>query len=175
MDFNIKKQIAILNRVKKLTTIPKTQFTHVKEVADFFQVSTSTINRIINNNMEEFRMDGLVRLKKDKLKQFKLENEIPSNLIKTGSLTIIPCRTVFRIGMLLQKSEVARRLRTYLLDVEEMFLGNDGEVVVLSKEETLLMNIMRGKTEDEINEATTIYKEYVNRSVEISKENLFKF
>ena len=174
VEFEIKKQLAILNKVKHLVSMENTKSTHVRALAAFFEVNVSTINRIIRKNMEEFQEDGLIRLKKKELKWFKDKNVLPDSLMKVNSLTVIPYRTVFRIAMLLSKSDVAKRVRTYLLDVEEVVTIN-GKVDVLNKEESLLLNITRADSDAEMEHALNEYTTYINKKIpKIAKHNVFE-
>jgi len=72
---------------------------------------------------EELEEDGIFVAKKDKLKEIKgllqKVGNLDNSIKYAGSLTIFPRRAVLRVGMLLRDSEVAKTVRSYLLNIEE--------------------------------------------------------
>jgi len=74
-------------------------------------------------------------LRGDNLKEFKGSEDDFGNLenkIKYSSqLTVLPRRAVLRVGMLLRDSEVAKKIRNYLLNVEEVVDSKDREWAIL--------------------------------------------
>lgn len=89
-------------------------------VAEFFEVPVETIRSTVNRNREEFDGDGYRVIERAEvscmLKLTPDELGIPRN---AGSVALFPRRAVLRIAMLLRDSEVARKVRDYLLDTEQ--------------------------------------------------------
>lgn len=125
-------RIEVLDKVKKLLLIPELDVMTIKQVADYYGVTVDVIKKCHSNNKKEIEEDG-VTLKnyKDFLKgnHFTLETKQGKSIIRlsdTVTLEIpnrgIRCfskRAVLRIGMLLRDSEVAKEVRTQLLNTFE--------------------------------------------------------
>ncbi|MEC4115139.1 DNA-binding protein [Myroides pelagicus] len=115
------------------------------QVAQYFDVDTRTIDRILENNKEELIYSGYEVYNGVKLKQFKdhilsflakedgndidvvtikqiYGNEIDS-LNKTSILGTFTYKAFLNIGMLLTDSENAQRLRSIILDIVIDFLN----------------------------------------------------
>ncbi|WP_286197619.1 hypothetical protein [Bacillus sp. ISL-34] len=89
--------------------------------ATYYEIPVETIRTIIKRNREEFNDYGEMRILKGKaLKDFKaaVQDELLFNGV--NSLTLLNRRGLLRLGMLLTDSEVARAVRNYLLNVEEV-------------------------------------------------------
>lgn len=117
----------VLNKVKDLIFLQNTELMTVEQVAKYYQVTEDAVKWHLRNNKDELKADGLRILKKktglDELKALmkngKESNSLPSNILNSSILTVIPRRAILRIGMLLRDSEIAKQVRSYLLDVEE--------------------------------------------------------
>jgi hypothetical protein len=114
------KHTEILDKVKGLAMLPDDVHVTVQMAGNYFEVSRETILSVIKNNRDELESDGLKVLKGDDLKAYASSiNDVALINPKTSQFTIIPRRAVLRIGMLLRDSEVAKQVRTYLLNLEE--------------------------------------------------------
>lgn len=121
-DANINK-VEILNKVKALTTLPDDMHVTVEMAADYYEVGVKAIKSITLRHRDELESDGLKVLKGYEFENFVSFSLKPANIEvspKTRSLTLIPRRALLRIGMLLRDSEVAKQVRSYLLNVEEI-------------------------------------------------------
>lgn len=107
----------VLDKVKKLTTLPDDLHVSIDMAAAYYEVGKEAINSLIKDNREELESDGLKVLRGSELMSFKDMGVIGKN---TSAFTIIPRRALLRIGMLLRDSSVARQVREYLLNVEEI-------------------------------------------------------
>jgi len=114
----------VLNKVKGLILLPDDTNITVEMASSYYECDKELIKYHIKTNKEELVSDGLKVLKGQELKEFKALLEVgESNYltpeIKTSpSLTMIPRRAILRLGMLIEKSEIAKQVRTYLLNVE---------------------------------------------------------
>ncbi len=93
-----------------------------EQIADFFEVTTRTIDNLLSNNEEELKKNGYLVLMGNKLKDFKflLRSEFGNEIdfiTKTTRLGIFEFRTFLNIGMLLTDSERAKTLRNMILDI----------------------------------------------------------
>ena len=112
----------ILEKVKDLVFLPSTNLMTVQQVSDFYEVGYEAIQSLIKDNRGELQDDGYRVLKGSDYKNFVMSSKNIANYIspKARSLAVFPRRAVLRVGMLLRDSEVAKQVRTYLLDVEEI-------------------------------------------------------
>ena len=123
MRDNLVGKYYVLDKVKELILLPDKDNMTTEMVADYYDVNIKTINSIIKLHKEELEIDGLQVLKGKDFTHFatlidKMANDGNYFSPKIRSLTIIPRRVILRIGMLLRDSEVAKQIRTYLLDIE---------------------------------------------------------
>ncbi|MCS1350345.1 phage antirepressor KilAC domain-containing protein [Mechercharimyces sp. CAU 1602] len=109
-------RVEVLDKVKKLALLPNDVHTTVGLVANYYEVSKKTIEKIIERHRLEVESDGLKVLRGKELTDMKSVGLIGK---RTASFVVVPRRAVLRIGMTLEKSEVAKAVRDYLLDAEE--------------------------------------------------------
>ncbi|HFG9757632.1 TPA: hypothetical protein ACGI56_000270 [Clostridioides difficile] len=118
-DRNIDR-VDVLEHVKEILTLANTDFSTVELVSEYYEVDRDTIKKLIQRNRIELELDGLKLYKYNDIAEV-LENtkkgldvtfKIPSR-----GLILIPKRAILRIGMLLRDSEVAKEVRTRLLDI----------------------------------------------------------
>ena len=87
-------------------------------VADYFEVDVRTIDNYLSNYEEELKHNGYVLCKGKMLKEFKLRfaHEIDF-ASKTTQLGLFDFRSFLNIGMLLNDSDKAKKLRSAILDI----------------------------------------------------------
>ena len=107
----------VLEKVKALTMLPDDLHVSIEQSAEYYEVGKEAINSLIKDNREELESDGLRLLRGEELMSFKDMGVIGK---KSSSFTIIPRQAILRIGMLLRDSQVARSVRDYLLNVEDI-------------------------------------------------------
>lgn len=106
-------------RVKALSSflLPKDFGATTQMVADYFEVgSVSAIKSLIKDNREELEGNGLRLTTKDELSSLKELGYISKN---SGNVNVFTRRTILNVAMLLRDSEVAKQIRTVLLDATE--------------------------------------------------------
>jgi hypothetical protein len=89
-----------------------------EQVADFYKVDTSTIDNYLSQYEKELKNNGYEVLKGPILKSFK-QTFSESIIIqqKTTQLGVFNFRAFINLGMLLVESEMARALRSKILDI----------------------------------------------------------
>ena len=113
-------RIEVLNKVKKLSMLPDDIHVTVEMAASYYEVEKYVIDRIIQRHREELTSDGIKTLRDENLREYKkFIGEHNVHLSAKSNLTLIPRRAILRIGMILRDSEVAKTVRSYLLNVEE--------------------------------------------------------
>ena len=123
----------VLNEVGKLESFTENGWTTTEYIAKFYDVAVPTIKSVVLRNKNEVIMDGYKILQKKDLKAPKfrktfgvdIEKKIKPLHSKTRSIALFSRRAVLRIGMLLRDSEVAKKVRSYLLNSENQNLNNE--------------------------------------------------
>lgn len=111
----------VLDRVKFVACLDGMAEVTIKLAADYYEVPTKTVESVIKRNRAEFNEYGEIRLLKgNALRDLKGLLHVEGDLKSASSLTLISRRGLLRIGMLLTESEVAKSVRNYLLNVEEI-------------------------------------------------------
>lgn len=110
----------VLDKVAVLRTLPDNMHCTTPMVAEFYEVDVTVIRQVVSRNQDEFNCDGYETVTRadvsDKLSLTWSELEFPA---KAHTAALFPRRAILRLGMLLRDSLVARRVRDYLLNVEE--------------------------------------------------------
>ncbi|MEV6793829.1 hypothetical protein AB0M87_17885 [Streptomyces sp. NPDC051320] len=117
-------RVDVLDKVKALALLPDGIHVRTEDVARYFDVSTSSVRRLTDrhraelteNGMRVLRGSDLERFKSDTLSLYSCASE--SYPQPRSGLRLFTRRTVLNVAMLLRDSEVARRVRSYLLDTE---------------------------------------------------------
>jgi hypothetical protein len=111
----------VLEKVKILPQLPNTLEITLQMAANYYEVPLETIRSLVKRNRMEFNEYEELRLLKGKaLKDFKTLVQDEPSLSGINSLQLLNRRGLLRLGMLLTESDVARSVRNYLLNVEEV-------------------------------------------------------
>ena len=124
------KHYEVLEKVKELLLIPGTEFATTQQVADFYEVDNEAVQKVMQRNSDELLFDGMITLTgketKEKLgsdnmstQNFRGYFELNGVKMNNRANTLFPRRAILRVGMLLRDSEVAKEVRTQLLNIEE--------------------------------------------------------
>ncbi|MDA1593074.1 MULTISPECIES: phage antirepressor KilAC domain-containing protein [unclassified Bacillus cereus group] len=132
------ERVDVLQKVKGLLLLPGLEMATTKQVADFYEVKLTTINNMILMHREELEADGVVFKK-----YLELEKEVNSQnfrelKIARRGVNVFPKRAILRVGMLLRDSEVAKEVRSQLLNIEEK--AEEHTKVADAEHETKLIN-----------------------------------
>lgn len=111
----------VLDKVKALSLLPDGMHVTTALVAAYFEVTVEVVRQLTRRHREELNANGMVVLRGADLRKFESDNMS----LSTGSypqarrsLTIYSRRAVLNVAMLLRDSDIARQVRTYLLDME---------------------------------------------------------
>lgn len=111
---------SVLERVKAVPALAGTLEVTVEMAANFYEVPVETVRTVIKRSRSEFNEYSELRvLRAKQLSEFRALVQLEPDLRSVPSLTLVSRRGLLRIGMLLTESEVARSVRSYLLNVEE--------------------------------------------------------
>lgn len=97
----------------------KNEYRYTKEqLADFYGVDTSTVDYYLSQFEKELKHNGYELLKGLNLKEFKNEfGGIINIQAKTTQLGVFNFRALLNLGMLLVESEMAKAIRSKILDI----------------------------------------------------------
>lgn len=106
----------VLDKVKALTMLPDGMHVTTDIAADYYEVSTDAIKKVVERNRHELADNGYTVLRGQQLRDFESDN--PS-LSKRRAVALFSKRTMLNLGQLLTGSDIAKGVRTRLLDSEE--------------------------------------------------------
>ncbi|MDA2382771.1 Bro-N domain-containing protein [Bacillus cereus] len=107
------------------------------QVADFYDVDYEAIKKITNRHKDELELDGYKSIEGKEIKEILVSDKMSPTKIKPRkghfvvvvngeevkvayrNVALFPKRAILRVGMLLRDSEVAKEVRTQLLNIEE--------------------------------------------------------
>lgn len=111
----------VLDKVKALALLPDGVHATTEMVAAYYEVPLKTIESVVEDNADELEANGRHVLKGAELREFATPFGGVANLglsPMARSLAIFSRRAILNVGQLLRDSEIARQVRTYLLDAE---------------------------------------------------------
>ena len=171
-------RVDVLNKVKELFLIPKLEMIPAKYVAEYYDIDYQALNQCIKRNHEELESDGiltctLTRIQREvqdvtPVKQvdrvhFSITvNDNVEYIVHNGKNTYLSPRAVLRIGMLLRDSEVAKEVRTQLLNTFE-HTTVEQRISDITEEEHLALRILRAENSCEVTLATKNLMDFYNR------------
>ena len=114
-------RVDVLDKVKALALLPDGTHATTEIVASFYEVDVEAINSTVRRNRSELEENGLRKLTGAELREYKESTggQSDQRLGRSGSLRLFTRRAILNVGQLLTESDVARQVRTYLLEVEE--------------------------------------------------------
>ncbi len=141
-----------------------------KQIAEYFDVDSRTIERYIENHREELEDTGYEVLSGEKLNKFKnvYGNDIhvvtvDKALISASVLGVFTFKSFLNVGMLLTNSEKARDLRAFILDIVIDFVnqkaGGSTKYINQREEEFLSSAIREHNYRQEFTNALDYYIE----------------
>lgn len=111
----------ILDKVGVLRTLPDNLHVTTPMVAEFYGVDREAILKIVQRNRDELESDGFRIIGRQEVVDILSTTPDELGMPKTApTMSLFPRRAVLRIGMLLRDSAVARQVRDYLLNVENL-------------------------------------------------------
>lgn len=136
------------------------EYATTQQVADFYGVDMESVRQIAKRNKAELEEDGYYtapgkeikeKLDSDKLSLSHIEPKLghfivhhkgQQTKITYRNVALFPKRAILRVGMLLRDSEVAKEVRTQLLNIEEK-TNKQIKVVDINEELILQTNIVK--------------------------------
>ncbi|MFJ4517475.1 hypothetical protein [Streptomyces sp. NPDC088816] len=111
-----------LDKVKALSVLPNSLHVTTDMAASYYEVGVDTVKSVILRNRKELTSNGMKVLRGTELRAFKAETEVHGEPLFVGvnSLRLFSRRALLNVGQLLTESDVARRVREYLLNAEQV-------------------------------------------------------
>jgi len=131
------ERVEVLDKVKNLLLLPELEMATTQQVADFYGVNEKAIRSMVADHRDELELDGYTTKSGKEIKgkldsALKTLSKIEPRLghfvvtykgeetkIAYRNVALFPKRAILRVGMLLRDSEVAKEVRTQLLNIEE--------------------------------------------------------
>ncbi|WP_016906076.1 hypothetical protein [Streptomyces xiaopingdaonensis] len=122
-------RVEVLDRVKALALSPDGVRASTRDVAAFFEVEVKVVEKLVERHRKELQESGMAVVVGGDLRKYQTDNVSVCSEGEVGypqggypqrrkSLMVFTRRAVLNVGMLLRDSEVARRVRRYLLEAE---------------------------------------------------------
>ena len=130
--------IAKMQMVKELLLLDGTELATTEMVATYYNVEIDTIKKVVERNYIELTSNGYRVLEGEELRDIKSLCQLKS---RARSLALFSKRAILNVGMLLRDSEVAKELRSRLLDIiydADKGIGNTQTIVEEIDETTKL-------------------------------------
>lgn len=189
-------RIETLEKVKNLLLIPYVGQATMSQVAEYYNVPIEAIRTQYKRNREEFELDGAIKQSSKSMKsligslrpnqkvtnyrgriEFKIDDEF-TLIVPNVGIVLFPKRAILRMGMLLRDSEVAKEVRTQLLNIVQHTSEKNPELLTanINKEQQLLLGIGQAYSSGNIIEvlkATQALDSFRQRHIKaIEKENV---
>lgn len=141
----------VLEKVKELLLISGTDYAVITQVADYYETGLEAIASLVKDNREELLEDGLVNASGQETKGI-LAKSSKNFANKRGYFVcdgikfnhrnnlLFPRRAILRIGMMLRDSEVAKEVRTQLLNIEEK-TSDESKTHDIDEEQSLMLSV----------------------------------
>lgn len=133
-------RVDVLDKVKALTFFPDGLHVDGPGVADYYEVPAETIKKVAQRNRQELEENGLRVLRGDEYREFAGINSVVSEggdvlslAPSQNTVMVFTRRTILNVGQMLKGSEVAKAVRTRLLDAEERERRQGGETVMIGR------------------------------------------
>lgn len=178
-------RVEVLDKVKELFLMPKLEMLTTQQVADYFEVDFTVVQKCYQRNQYEINSDGsplvsLASLKGQyvptKIGHGKCVFQIAENVtleVPNRGIRMFSKRAILRIAMLLRDSEVAKEIRTQLLNTFE-HATDEQRTADIDEETSILLNLARalttGTKEDYVY-ASKNYFDFQNRHIKALEDS----
>lgn len=150
-----------------------------QQVAEFYGIDNSTIDRYLSQHENELKHNGYVNLKAKSLKAFKEEfSWMLQEGAKAPQLGIFNFRSFLNLGMLLTESEKAKALRSKILDIVidtlNQRLGGSTKFINQREEDFLIAMAREPVYRKEFTEALNKYLDMGNYKYAVYTDSIYK-
>mgnify|MGYP001770666427 CR=1 FL=1 len=184
-------RVDVLDKVGNLLLLPNTEYATTEQVAKYYKVGKEAIKTIVFNHNDELKSDGYKLLSGKDTKEFLVScNLQPTNhrgyFVAAGQKFanknngLFPKRAILRVGMLLRDSEIAKEIRTRLLDIVHDTEKEKPEIIQnvvneISEEKQLMLERVEAEMNGDYDKVSVINAKLFalknKRIAELEKEN----
>lgn len=107
-------RLEVLDSIGEILLLPNTEYATTEMVSNYYKVDIEAVQKVIQRNRDELKEDGYKVFKGKELMDIKSKSQLKT---RAGSLSLFTKRSILRVGMLLRDSEIAKEIRTKLLDI----------------------------------------------------------
>lgn len=122
------ERLDILDKVKEISYLPKTNYSVVEQVADYYEVGIEAVKSLVKRNREELESNGMKKYTKDEILR-KVLNKFPIKQLRTKTLVTIDEKeieinntglllfnklSILNVGILLEDSPIADKIKQEL-------------------------------------------------------------
>ncbi len=168
-------RIEVLEKVKGLLLLPDINMATTQQVADYYEVDVNVIKMQVSLNRDEIMADGVKNLSGKETKEvLASKNILPTNFrgyfeacdqrFSHRNNLLFPRRAILRVGMLLRDSEVAKEVRTQLLNIEEKTTEQQ-KISSITEEQQLMLDVMYATNDSDRLLAFSKFNDYKNRYI----------
>lgn len=141
-------RVEVLDKVGTLLSLPNTELYTTEMVANYYGVGIEAIKSLIHDNQSEIQGNGYKVVTGDELSSLKKLCQIKS---RARSMATFTKRTVLNVGMLLRDSEIAKEIRSRLLDIVHDSEKGNGDISTVIEEVSEEKQLMLDRMEAEFN------------------------
>lgn len=150
-----------------------------QQIAEFYSIDVSTIDRYLSQNEEELRHNGYTNLKGNALTAFKREfGWMLQEGAKAPQLGVFNFRSFLNLGLLLTESERAKALRSKILDIVidtlNQRLGGSTKFINQREEDFLVAMAREPAYRKEFTEALNKYLDMGNYKYAVYTDAIYK-
>lgn len=124
-------RLEVLDSVGEILLLPNTEYATTEMVANYYKVDIEAVQKVIQRNRDELKEDGYKVFKGKELMDIKSKSQLKT---RAGSLSLFTKRSILRVGMLLRDSEIAKEIRTKLLDITHDSEKGNGDMNTIINE-----------------------------------------
>ena len=145
-QINEERATEVLNKIKALyfALWKGSNTTVTDQVAQFYEVPEASLRKLLKFHRSEFESDGLKTIRGKALSDARYLWSLPS---KTSQVTVWTPRAVLRAGMLMRDSEVAKAIRSSLLNAVEKVIPAQTQEIEILKLELEVAKAQKGAAE----------------------------
>ena len=108
------ERLEVLDSVKTIAYLSNSKYSTIEQVADYYEVTKQAIESVVLRNKEELEANGFKTFSYAELKSLNIQTECFK--IPNRGMRLFTKRAILNVGMLLQESEIAKEVRTLLLN-----------------------------------------------------------
>lgn len=156
-------RVEVLDAVKTLLSLPNTELYTIEMVSNYYEVEIGTIQKLVTRNIEELSKNGYKTMTGKEIKEeflgkdnvsianFKGYFTVNGSKMNNNTNRIFTKRTVLNVGMLLRDSEIAKEVRSRLLDITHDAEKDNGSMNTVVSELNEEQQLMLSRMEAEFN------------------------